>query len=189
MLKPRDTSLKPRGSSLNHSLARALLLLAVIAVVQMVLQLPSLPSPLAVQFSSAGAVTRWGSPHEFVILNLCIVAALIAITLFLPAFLGKRPRMRWRLPNRDYWLAPERIAGTIDYIKRQLLWYGVMTMLLLMAAFQLVVDANARVPPRIDSTRLMILIGLFIVSMLLWAWAFWRKFSRIPADRADNPFG
>lgn len=180
--------LKPRGASLNHSLARAQLLLAVIAVVQMLLQLPALPSPLAVQFNSAGDVTRWGSPHEFVILNLMIVAALIGVTLFLPALLGKRPRMRWRLPNRDYWLAPERIAGTIDYIRRQLLWYGIMTLLLLMAAFQLVVDANAKLPPRLDSLRLVILIGLFVTSMLLWAWAFWRKFARIPADRGDNPF-
>ncbi len=175
--------------SLNHSLARALILLAVIAVVQMVLQLPSLPTPLAVQFNAAGAAVRWGTAHEFVILNLIIVAILLGVALVLPGLLGKRPKMRWRFPNRDFWLAPERIAATVDYIKRQLLWHGIMTLLFLMAVFQLVVDANAKVPAHLDFTRLMIVIGGYVLFMLLWAWAFWRKFSRLPAATGDNPFG
>lgn len=175
--------------NLNHSLARALLLLAVIAVMQMLLQLPSLGAQLATRFNSAGAAVNWSNPQEFLILNLLLVAAVIAISLFLPSLMGKRPRIRWNLPNRDYWLAPERIEKTVEYVKRMMLWMGVMTLLLLMAVFQLVVDANSHIPPRLDSTRLYVIVAAFILFMLLWAWAFWRKFSRLPAARGDNPFG
>lgn len=175
--------------NLNHSLARALMLLAVIAVVQMMLQMPSLGSPVATRFNSGGAAVSWSTPQEFVILNLMVVAAVLVISLFLPSLMGKRPRIRWNLPNREYWLAPERIEKTVEYVKRMMLWIGVMTLLLLMAVFQLVVDANTHIPPRLDSTRLYVIVGAFIVFMLLWAWAFWRKFARLPAASGDNPFG
>ena len=174
---------------MNRSLARALILLAVIATVQMVLQLPYLPSPFAVQFSLHGEVTRWGTPHEFVILNLVVMASILGVSLVLPGFLGKRPSMRWNLPNREYWLAPERVAKTVDYVKRMMLWIGVMTLLLLMALFQIVVDANTRQPPNVEASRTIIVIGGFVVFMVLWALAFWRRFSRLPPDRGENPFG
>ena len=175
--------------NLNHSLARALMLLAVIAVVQMMLQMPSLGSPVATRFNSGGAAVSWSTPQEFVILNLLVVAAVMVISLFLPSLMGKRPRIRWNLPNKDYWLAPERIEKTVEYVKRMMLWIGVMTLLLLMAVFQLVVDANTHIPPQLDSLRLYVIVGAFIVFMLLWAWAFWRKFARLPAASGDNPFG
>lgn len=175
--------------NLNHSLARAVVLLAVIATVQIILQLPALPTPLAVTFNAAGKAVGWGTPQEFVTLNLIIVAIIVAIALVLPGLMGKRARIRWRLPNRDYWLAPERLPATIDHLKRQFLWHGVMTLLLLMAVFQLVVAANLKQPPQLDSTRLLILLGGYVLFVGLWAYAFWRKFARIPPDKRDNPFG
>lgn len=51
------------------------------------------------------------------------------------------------------------------------------------------VAANTTQPPHLDSTRLLILIGGYVLFIVLWAYAFWRKFSRIPPDRRDNPFG
>lgn len=175
--------------SLNHSLSRAVVLLAVIATVQIILQLPVLPTPLAVTFNAGGMPVGWGTPHEFVILNLIIIAIIVGVALVLPSLMGRRARIRWRLPNRDYWLAPERIADTIEHLKRQFLWHGVMTLLLLMAVFQLVVDANIKQPAHLDSTRLLILLGGYVLFIVLWAYAFWRKFSRIPPDRRDHPFG
>jgi uncharacterized membrane protein len=175
--------------TLNQSLSRALVMLAVIATVQIILQLPVLPTPFAQTFNASGKAVGWGTPHEFVIINLFIVAIIVAVALVLPGFMGKRSKLRWRLPNRDYWLAPERLPSTIEHLKRQFLWHGVMTLLLLMAVFQLVVDANLKQPPHLDSTRLLILIGGYVLFIVLWAYTFWRKFSRIPPDRRENPFG
>ena len=82
-----------------------------------------------------------------------------------------------------------RIEKTVEYVKRMMLWLGVMTLLLLMAVFQLVVDANSNIPPQLDSTRLYVIVAAFVLFMVLWALAFWRKFARLPAASGDNPFG
>jgi uncharacterized membrane protein len=176
--------------NLNQSLSRAAMLLAVMATVQILLQLPNLPSPMASRFSWAGKAVGWTSPTTFATINLVFIASIIAITILLPALMGKRPRLRWwRLPNRDYWLAPENLPKTVEYVQRQLAWFGVMTLLLLMAVFQLVVEANRHDPPALDNTRMLIFIVAYIVFMLLWAFVFHRKFSRQPLDKRDNPFG
>jgi uncharacterized membrane protein len=175
--------------TVNQSLTRAVVLIAVIATVQIILQLPYLPTPFAVRFNAAGAAVGWGTPHEFAIVNLIILAAIVGIALILPSLMAKRRTLRWRLPNRDYWLAPERVAATVQHLQRQFLWHGIMTLLLLMAVFQLVVDANIKSPPRLDSMRLLILIGAYLLFVVLWAWTFWRKFSRPPPTERDNPFG
>jgi hypothetical protein len=118
-----------------------------------------------------------------------IVAVIVGICLILPASLTRRRRLRWRLPNRDYWLAPERLAKTIEYIQRQFYWHGIVTLLLLMAVFQLVVDANAKKPPLLDPERLVWLLVGYAAFLIVWGWSLWRKFSHLPPDKRDNPFG
>lgn len=175
--------------TVNQSLARAVGLIAVIATVQILLQLPSLPTPLAVRFNWPGNAVGWGSPHTFAIINLCIVAAIIAIAMILPAMLRGRRKLRWRLPNKEYWLSPERMPSTIEYLQRQFMWHGVMTLLLLMGVFQLVVSANEHQPPRFDTSRFLILLSGYLAFILLWVYALLRKFARVPKERGENPFG
>jgi hypothetical protein len=175
--------------TINQSLARAASLIAVIAAVQILLQLPYLPTPLAVRFNWPGNPVGWGSPHTFAIVNLCIVAAIIAIAMILPAMLRGRRNLRWRLPNKDYWLAPERLPATIEYLQRQFLWHGVFTLLLLMGVFQLVVSANAHKPPRFDTWTFLVFLSGYLAFVLLWVFALLRKFARVPKDRSENPFG
>src|SRR5262245_1251261 len=103
--------------TVNQSLTRAVILIAVIVTVQVLLQLPYLPSPLAVRFNWPGNAVAWGTPAGFATVNLCIVAAIVAIALILPSLMSGRRKLRWRLPNRDYWLAPERVPATIEYLK------------------------------------------------------------------------
>lgn len=174
--------------SINQSLTRAVSLIAVITTVQILLQLPYLPSPLAVRFNWAGDAVGWNAPHSFAIVNLVIVAVIVGIALALPSLMARRRRLRWRLPNRDYWLAPERIPETLEYLKRQFLWHGVVTLLLLMGVFQLVVDANSREPATLDTSRLLLFVAGYFAFIVLWSWALWRKFSRPPPDRRENPF-
>jgi hypothetical protein len=175
--------------SANQALSRMLVLIAIFAVLQIALQTRYLPPTIAVRFTGAGQPVGWDSAQSFATLNLVIVAAIVAICLILPGALSRLRRLRWRLPNRDYWLAPERFAKTIEYIQRQFYWHGIVTLLLLMAVFQLVVDANAKRPPLLDSERLVWLLVAYAAFVIVWGWSFWRKFSRLPPDKRDRPFG
>lgn len=175
--------------SVNQALSRLAVLIAVFSVIQVALQAPYLPSPMAVRFNAAGHAVGWNTAQSFATVNLVIVAVILGICLILPKSLTGRRRLRWRLPNRDYWLAPERLAKTIEYIQQQFYWHGIVTLLLLMAVFQLVVDANARKPPLLDSERLVWLLAGYAALIIVWGWSLWRKFSRLPPDKRENPFG
>ena len=175
--------------SVNQALSRFLILIAVFTVIQIALQLPYLPSPLAVRFNAAGAAVGWNSAQSFATINVTIVAVVVSAFLILPGMLSRRRRLKWRLPNRDYWLAPERLPKTIDYLQRQFLWYGIVTLLLLMVVFQLVVDANKLQPPHLNVSRLGWLLASYAAFIIVWGWSLWRKFSRPPPGQRDNPFG
>jgi len=175
--------------SVNQALSRLLVLIAVFSVIQVALQAPYLPSPMAVRFNAGGHAVGWDTAQSFATINLVIVAVILGICLILPKSLTGRRRLRWRLPNRDHWLAPARLAKTIEYIQRQFYWHGIVTLLLLMAVFQLVVDANARNPPLLDSERLVWLLAGYAAFIIVWGWSLWRKFSRLPPDKRENPFG
>ncbi|HZF27227.1 MAG TPA: hypothetical protein VEZ88_13260 [Steroidobacteraceae bacterium] len=175
--------------SINQTLRRAMILVAFFNVIQIVLQAPYLPPQLAVRFNAAGMPVGFSSEEAFSTVNLVIIAIIVTAFLILPGAMARRRQLRWRLPNRDYWLANERREKTIEYLQRQFLWYGIITLLLLMAVFQLVVDANRYTPARLDSTRLVLLLIAYMAFIAVWGWAFWRRFSRPPPEKSDNPFG
>jgi uncharacterized membrane protein len=175
--------------SVNQALSRFLILIAVFTVIQIALQMPYLPSPLAVRFSAAGAPVAWTSAQSFATINVVIVAIIVSAFLILPGMLSRRRRLKWRLPNREYWLAAERLPKTIEYLQRQFLWYGIVTLLFLMAVFQLVVDANKLQPPRLHVAHLGWLLASYAAFIFVWIWSLWRKFSRPPPESRDNPFG
>ena len=174
--------------SVNQALSRFLILIAVFTVIQIALQMPYLPSPLAVRFNAAGAAVGWNTAQYFATVNVVIVAVIVGAFLILPGMLSRRGRFKWRLPNRDYWLAPERVPKTVEYLQRQFLWYGIVTLLFLMVVFQLVVDANKLQPPRLNVARLGWLLASYAAFIIVWGWSLWRKFSRPPPEKRDNPF-
>ncbi len=172
-----------------QTLRRALVLVAIFNVIQIVLQAPYLPPQLAVRFNAAGVPVGFSSAQTFATINLVIIAIIVMAFLILPGAMARRRQLRWRLPNRNYWLANERREKTIEYLQRQFLWYGIITLLLLMAVFQLVVEANRHTPAVLDSTRLVWLLIGYTAFIIVWGWAFWRRFSKPPPEKSDNPFG
>ena len=172
-----------------QSLRRAMILVAVFSVIQVALQAPYLPTRIAVRFNAAGLPVGFSSAQTFATINLVIIAIILMAFLILPGAMARRRQLRWRLPNREYWLASERREKTIDYLQRQFLWYGIVTLLLLMAVFQLVVDANRHTPALLDSTRLVWLLIGYVAFIIVWGWSFWRRFARPPPAKSDNPFG
>lgn len=172
-----------------QSLRRAMILVAVFSVIQVALQAPYLPARMAVRFNAAGVPVGFSSAQSFATVNLVIIAIIVAAFLILPGAMARRRQLRWRLPNREYWLAHERREKTIEYLQRQFLWYGIVTLLLLMAVFQLVVEANRHMPAVLDSTRLVWLLIGYVAFIIVWGWALWRRFARPPPEKSDNPFG
>jgi hypothetical protein len=87
------------------------------------------------------------------------------------------PQSLINLPNKEYWLAPEREAETRRAIARWGLWFTAATLWLLTFVFHQAMAANLRQPPQMKSIWWMLggylLVVLFMVIQLIAR--FWRK--------------
>lgn len=66
------------------------------------------PPSVAVHFGPKGLPDRWGPPSELLLLNLCLLSVGTALFLALPQLVRRLPSAVVNLPNKGYWLGPER---------------------------------------------------------------------------------
>ncbi|MES1163007.1 MAG: hypothetical protein ABUL50_08090, partial [Rhizobacter sp.] len=81
---------------------------------------------------------------------------------------ASRAKGTLKLPNKEYWLAPERRAETVATLRVHMMRFGSLLIVFLGAVHGLVVRANLLHPPRLEGVPLMALVGLFLVATLLW---------------------
>jgi serine/threonine-protein kinase len=109
-----------------------------------------------------------------------------AVSLGLPLAIGALLSQMYRLPvslinipNRAYWLAPERADASRQYIAR----HGNVFMALLVAFMCFVhwqvVDANRTQPPRLEEGAFIAGLVLFLVASVVWAGILYARF-RVP---------
>jgi hypothetical protein len=73
-----------------------------------------------------------------------------------------------KLPNRDYWLAPERIAQTRALLVAHGVWFGSLLVALVCFVHWLVLDAHRRVPPQLSNGSFE--AGLLVFFLIAAAW-------------------
>jgi hypothetical protein len=164
--------------SLNKALPRLFLLVVLLAIAQIATQIRLMPPLLATKFDYDGTPVAWMTARAVGILEFGLLALFLVGFWVLPRTFANRPGTYWRIPNKEYWLAPERRAATIAALRGLISWMGVVVLLLFMAVSQLVFDANNRTPPRLASDALVWLLLSFLVFIVLWVWVIVRQFRR-----------
>ena len=128
-----------------------------------------LPDVVASHFNRAGAATGF-LPRS--VYRSAMMIVLLLPTVFLvvmPRVSLRRPDARINVPNREYWLAPERRAQTAALIAQRCTQFGVMLILFLCYAHWLVVHANREQPPTLSSGWLLGGLVVFLGSTARWA--------------------
>jgi len=110
---------------------RLLFALTIVAILQALYAYPRLPDTVPYHFNFQGQPDAWGSKTFMVGID-------VGVTLFLMlSFLGTAliiPRVGdayINVPNKEYWLAPERRDTALRMIIDLLGWIGVLTLLFL----------------------------------------------------------
>jgi uncharacterized membrane protein len=163
---------------------KILLVLALLALAQMVWYYPRMPNPVASHFRADGRADAYQSRAGFFALYGVVLGGILALALGVPALVGRTPDRWINLPNRDYWLAPERRARTLDALARRFEWFGVATMGLLLAVFQLAFQANQRAERQLDSGAMWVLLGGYLSAVVVWLLGMLRAFRTTPSGAA-----
>jgi uncharacterized membrane protein len=83
-----------------------------------------------------------------------------------------------KLPNRDYWLAPERIAQTRALLVAHAVWFGCLMVAMVCYMHWLILTAHRSVPPHLSNQMVMGGLLVFIGISAGWIIALLRTFRR-----------
>jgi uncharacterized membrane protein len=136
---------------------------------------PSLPTTVASHFDAAGIPNSFMPRDGYIRFMLALGLGLPLISVAILALVFSYANTM-NLPNRDYWLAPERIAGTRAFLLRRAAWFGVMMTLLMGLLHYLELNANAQVPAHLSNTLFLGTLLAFAAVTLGWVVALTRKF-------------
>jgi len=96
----------------------------------------------------------------------------------LPVWVSRRWPMLLNIPHREYWLAPERSAATVDSLRARTAVLAIAMIGLICFVHLLVLSANAGDQPELDQRMLLIGLGTFIAFMLAWIVSLYRRFRK-----------
>jgi uncharacterized membrane protein len=142
----------------------ALWLLAAILIHQTA---ADLPPRIAVHFDAAGQASSYMLRGDYRVFMLLFAGGLPALLVGIMTIAYSRAT-DLKIPDREYWLAPERLAATRAFLIAHAVWLGSMLIAIMCFVHWLVWEANQRQPPSLSNQSL--LAGTLVVLLLISTW-------------------
>jgi hypothetical protein len=138
-----------------------------------------LPSTVAAHFAVDGAADGFMPRGQYVAFMMGLVIA-VPTHVFWTARLASRLPLRFiNLPNKQYWLAPERRAATLASLGAFGVWVACGLLGVLCVAHWLVVRANLEHPPRLEQAPLIAIVAAFLLALFVGIAVVLRRFLRV----------
>jgi len=139
-----------------------------------------LPDVVAVHFNAAGVANGFMRREECRGFMLFFT---LGAPVFVAAVTGLIPRLfppsMLNIPNRGYWLAPERAEDSIAFLSDQGVWFACILVIFLASVDWMVAKANASAPPNLPAGRFGGIMACFACAIGVWALRMFRRF-RLP---------
>jgi serine/threonine-protein kinase len=136
-----------------------------------------LPDIVAVHFDASGqpnGFTTQEDCRQFMLsLTLGAPAFIVLVTALIPRLI---PPAMINIPNRAYWLAPERAAESLGFLSEQGIWFGCIFLAFLACVDELLVKANSAAPPVLPTGQFLGLMVLLFAAISIWALRMFRRF-------------
>lgn len=137
-----------------------------------------LPDPVAVHFDGKGIPNGWMTQEAHFAFSVMLALALPLSIVGIFYSLRHVPTKLINIPDRDYWLAPERRSGTFDFLLRHALWLSCLSLCFVIGIDLLILHANSRSPARLSTPLTGALLAGFLFPVFLWVVRLARYFKR-----------
>jgi uncharacterized membrane protein len=127
-----------------------------------------LPRVVASHFNGAGVATGFMPRAMYERIAIAIVLLPPVFLAVLPRLSLRNPNARINVPNREYWLAPERRAETVAIIAGACTRFAEMLIVFLCYAHWLVVRANGSTPSTLSSGWFLAGLVVFLAVVVWW---------------------
>lgn len=160
---------------------RVFLVLLAAACLHLLYYYPQLPDRVASHFDAAGRADGWSHKGALAFFYLGIMALMAGIAFAFSATTSRLP-VRWiSLPNRDYWLAPERREATLAVLSDLVFWFNSATVGFLMLLMHLTIRANLDGTHRLGDSFWPLLVA-YLAFTAGWCVAMLRRFRKPPSS-------
>ena len=160
-------------------------LIAFGAAAQCAFDYPQLPERMASHFGASGAANGWMTKPAFFAVYAAMVVLAAVVGYFAPRFIQKKSPDKINLPNKEYWLAPERRAQTFAYFETFFAWFGCAFLLLEVFAMGLAMRANFAAPPRLPTGPIISAIVAFVFFNIGAVFMMLRRFSKTGQEQLN----
>lgn len=127
-----------------------------------------LPEKIATHFGAGGAANGWMTKRDFMFLYLGLCIFMACLFLLLPRLIMRLPDSMINLPNKDFWLAPDRRRRTIGIMGEKMAWLGVLILALFIAMAYFTFQANLLPRPMLDEKATIVTMVAFFLCMGVW---------------------
>lgn len=166
----------------NRSVSLAWLLgLTVLALVQQGLYWPHWPERVATHFGPGGRADGWMSRGPAVLFQALLQTLFPWLLVAIGQWVGKLPNAVINMPNKDYWLAPERRDESLQWMAGMLSWVAVLMSIFLGCIGHLTYRANVTGENLALGPFLGVLVLFLLAVFGLTGSSLWR-FRRPPAQ-------
>jgi len=155
-------------------------LLVLVCLLMMAYYYPQMPSRMAAHFAADGHPNGWQPRKCFFLLVVLITGSSAVVAFFAPWQIASKSNDRINLPNKQFWLAPERREQTMRSIAAMMGWFGCGLLFVLISATYLALRANLAVDQRFNSEAMLTVLGLFLTGLVFLIVGFVRRFQRVP---------
>jgi uncharacterized membrane protein len=113
-----------------------------LAFAHLAIYYPRLPQTVASHFDNRGNADGWSSKTLYASFLAVVYLVIAALFLGVKVSMSRFPARLLNVPNRDYWLSPQREQRTRTALSRSTLYLGSATLLLLIAISEMSFRAN-----------------------------------------------
>lgn len=138
-----------------------------VAAVRVYMVWDRLPPVMASHFGASGIPDRWMPRGSFFAMLAAIKIGLPLVFLFSGSWLRLIPTNLINMPNRDYWLTPERKDESMRKLGSFMAWYGLMLAVFMGFVLELTIRSNLHRAPLNSIAMFVGLACLFAVSIAM----------------------
>jgi uncharacterized membrane protein len=141
---------------------------------------PGLPDRVPSHFGSSGMADAWMDKQTFAHVTIGLFLFISVLMIGTAMLLRHLPSDSINLPNREYWLSPERRDQTLSVVSGQMLWFGAAIQTFSVGVFHLVYGAAMMATPMLDNNLISAYTGALLGFVAVWSIYLVLRF-RVPA--------
>ena len=156
----------------------SLICLTVFAVVFIVYTTRYLPETVATHFDGNHQASGWMSRDGYMIFMLFFMIGISTLVSFIVGTLPRKFPHWTNLPNRDYWLSPERREESLRFLSAHGKRLGGLIVMMMLGMHYVILKANHIQPPMLPLSIFTSVIFGFSLALVWWIVRLYRKIGR-----------